>query len=241
MKKGSFYWGKSIPSWHWGPRRSSPVLGSQVFSFDINTEHKTYHGVGVVLAFPYCYFRIQYTETTHTLCMSKWTWVGMCEGFLTRIFCVCSCPILRGDGWILGDDWCSLQIPWDSIVKPLDSTSKLVTQDVPTGFNVEEGLGGKLILLLPHMMQTQWRDNWPSSETKTGTNLHVYKWSLTIQTKFSFTVRSTFDGTLVVPNTNLTTVLLNTTRRTQSQQDVLRMGTQGQQCALMVSKEYFKE
>jgi hypothetical protein len=75
----SFYRGKSIESWHWGPKRGSPVLGSQVLSFDINTEHKTYHGVGAVLAFPCCYFRILYTETTLTLCMSKWRWVRHSE------------------------------------------------------------------------------------------------------------------------------------------------------------------
>jgi hypothetical protein len=145
-----------------------------------------------------------------------WDTVGMFEGFLTRIFCVCRCPIFRGVGWVLGEDWCSVGMLWDSIVKSLDSTSKFVTQDVPTGSMVEEGPGGKIILLVPNIMQTQWRDNWPSSETKTGTH-YKRKWSLTIQTKFSFTVRSTFDGTSVVPNPNLTTVLLNTTGRTQSQ------------------------
>jgi hypothetical protein len=111
MKKGSFHWEKSIQPWYWGPKTGSPVLDSQVFSFDINTEHKTYHGVGAVLSFPYCYFRIQYTEITHTLCMSNWTWVrqtvGMCEGFLTRIFCVGRCTNLRGGVWVLREDWCS--------------------------------------------------------------------------------------------------------------------------------------
>jgi hypothetical protein len=178
MKKGSFYWGKSIPSWHWGPRRSSPVLGSQVFSFDINTEHKTYHGVGAVLAFPYCYFRIQYTETTHSLYMSKWTWVrhsgNVCVSW-PGFSVVCRCPILREGGWVLGEAWSSLGIPWDSIVKSLYSPSKFVTQDVPTGSNVEEGLGGKMILLVPHIMQTQWRDNWASSETKQEHSIHAMK------------------------------------------------------------------
>jgi hypothetical protein len=79
MKKDYFYWGKSIQSWHWRPKSGSPVLTSQEFSFDINTEHKTYHGVGAVLAFLCCYFRIQYTKTTETLCLSKGRWVRHSE------------------------------------------------------------------------------------------------------------------------------------------------------------------
>jgi hypothetical protein len=183
-------------------------------------------------------------QRQHILCVwvsgDEWDTVGMCESFMTRIFCVCRCPTLRGGLWVLGEDWCSLGMLWDCIVKSLDSASKFVIQGVPTGSKVEEGSGGKLILLIPHTMQTQWRDNWLSSETKIGTQ-YTCKWSLTIQTKFSFTVISNFDGTSVVPNTNLTTVLLNTTKRTQSQQDMLKMCTKGQHCALKESKEYFKE
>jgi hypothetical protein len=166
----------------------------------------------------------------------EWDKVGICEGFLTRIFCVCRCPTLRGGGRGLVQSGDALRL----YCKSLDSTSKFVTQDVPTDSKIEDGPGGKVILLIPHIMQTQWRDTWLSSETKIGTQ-YTCKWSLTIQTKFSFTVRSTFDGTSVVPNSNLTAELLNTTKRTQSQQDVLKMDTKGRQCALMVSKEYFKE
>jgi hypothetical protein len=243
MKKGYFYWGKSIESWHWGPKRGSPVLGSLVFSLDINTHHKTYHGVGAVLAFPYWFFRIQYAEATHTLCMSKWRWVrqsGNVWGFLDQDFLCLQVSnfegrwVGSGRGLVQSGDALRLYC------KSLDSTSKFVTQDVPTDSKIEDGPGGKVILLIPHIMQTQWRDTWLSSETKIGTQ-YTCKWSLTIQTKFSFTVRSTFDGTSVVPNSNLTAELLNTTKRTQSQQDVLKMDTKGRQCALMVSKEYFKE
>jgi hypothetical protein len=85
-------WALNLQLWD----RSSPLYSPLIPFSDQHWTQNTHHGVGAELDFPFCFFKRWFMEhENYGVC--EWSWgrgtVGMCDHFLTRVLCVCRCPL----------------------------------------------------------------------------------------------------------------------------------------------------